>query len=69
MARPVGSLAGLIKQFLPSAPTLADPAVAAEAEAERKRQRMARGRASTIMTGGAGDTSSPNLAQLFLLGG
>lgn len=53
----------------PSAPTLADPAVAAEAEAERKRQRMARGRASTIMTGGAGLQDSPNLARLFLLGG
>ncbi|MBX9697857.1 MAG: hypothetical protein K2X74_00415 [Acetobacteraceae bacterium] len=36
---------------------------AAGAEAERARARAARGRASTILTGGQGDTTAPVLAR------
>lgn len=51
------------------APTVADPAVE---EARRKELLMAskaRGRADTLLTGGAGDTSIAPLAKKTLLGG
>jgi len=47
-----------------------DPFVAGErmAEVERRRLRLARGRSSTILTGGMGDRSSPMLARATLGG-
>jgi hypothetical protein len=41
----------------PPAPTQDDGAVKAAAEAERRRASNAKGRASTILTGGQGDTT------------
>lgn len=52
----------------PPAPSREDPAV----EEARRRQviaaRQARGRAATILTGGQGDTSTPELGKKQLLG-
>lgn len=53
----------------PVAPTTNDAEVQAAAEAERRRTQMLAGRASTILTGGSGDTSDPDTAKKKLLGG
>ena len=53
----------------PAAPTREDPAVA---DARRKEQQLAtkaKGRRSTLLTGGEGDSSDANLAKKTLLGG
>ena len=43
-----------------------DPAVSAEATAIRKRRLAAKGRASTILTGGSGDLSEANVGKTVL---
>jgi hypothetical protein len=50
-------------------PELGDPAVQAAAEEERRRLLNARGRASTILTGGQGLTSAAPTASRALFGG
>jgi hypothetical protein len=50
---------------VPSAPD-GDPRIAAAEAAEREAQLRAKGKASTIMTSGAGDTSKPNLVRRVL---
>jgi len=52
----------------PPASTRSETDVQAAAAAERERLRKMRGRASTILTGGEGDTSAPTLASKNLLG-
>lgn len=52
----------------PKAPERADAEVQAAAAAERARARQARGRAATIFTSGAGDTSTAPTAAKVLLG-
>lgn len=52
----------------PKAPERSDAEVQAAAAAERARARQARGRAATILTGGAGDTSAAPTAAKILLG-
>lgn len=49
-------------------PTESDAEVQAAALRERERARRARGRASTILTGGAGDTSEATINDKKLLG-
>lgn len=59
----------------PSAPLptpALDPAIQAqtqEADRQRRLQLAAGGRASTVLTGGLGDTSTPTTASQTLLGG
>lgn len=45
-----------------------DPMAAQERDDAAARERQARGRSSTILTGGLGDTSTPNMASRTLLG-
>jgi len=52
---------------MPAAPTKADTSVA-DAERDERLRRAAAGRASTMMTGGLGDTSSAPVAKKQLLG-
>jgi hypothetical protein len=49
-------------------PTPVDPAIAAKAKAEEELLRKKRGRAGTIMTGAAGDQSTPETQKALLLG-
>jgi hypothetical protein len=55
---------------IPTAPELDTGARDARDEAARleRERRLASGRASTILTGGLGDTSQPQLASAVLLG-
>lgn len=53
----------------PAPPTIADPSVQAAALATQTSAANARGRASTIMTGGQGDTSDVTTLKKQLLGG
>lgn len=64
----------MTKLFTPSipkapkpAPTVATPDVMAAAEAERRRNRTASGKASTMLTGGAG-VAAPTTGTNTLLG-
>lgn len=50
------------------APTIADPSVAAAALAQQTAYANQAGRASTILTGGQGDTSVVNAYRKTLLG-
>jgi hypothetical protein len=50
-------------------PQQMEQADAAGQAAERERARKARGRAATILTGGQGDTSTPDLARPTATGG
>ncbi len=52
----------------PPPPEKDDSEVQAAAAAERERQRKARGRASTILTGGEGLTTNASTARKQLLG-
>jgi hypothetical protein len=52
----------------PPPPTPTDPSVEAAADAQRQAQAQAAGRASTILTSGLGDTSTPTLGKKELLG-
>ena len=54
---------------LPPAPKRSDTEIQAAAEAERRRARAARGRASTLLTGGQGDPNSAPVSAKTLLGG
>lgn len=72
----LGGLLGAPKMpDVPAAPLTPDTDPAAQAKIaeaerlEREAQLRARGRASTILTGGAGDTSTANTARRTLLGG
>jgi hypothetical protein len=49
-------------------PTNPDLEAERSRERERERLRLARGRESTILTGGVGDLSSPNLGRAVLTG-
>lgn len=51
-----------------SAPNMQDPAIAEAERREREAQMKARGRASTILTGGTGDTSTATTAKRKLMG-
>jgi hypothetical protein len=53
----------------PKPPGITDPLTRDEADDERTAAAEAAGRASTIMTGGQGDTSTPTLGKKTLLGG
>lgn len=53
---------------VPAAPTKSDAEVQDAALRERNRARMARGRASTILSGASGDTSAAPTAAKTLLG-
>ncbi len=53
----------------PKPPGLTDPLSRAPADDERVAAAQAAGRASTILTGGQGDTSTPDLAKKTVLGG
>lgn len=53
----------------PPAPKRSDADIEAAAEFERRRVRAARGRASTLLTGGRGDTTSAPVSAKTLLGG
>lgn len=56
----------------PPSPTSEDPAVAKETARKMQeaadQERRARGRASTLITGGAGDTGTPSISRRMLLG-
>ena len=52
----------------PAPPKDVDPAISAAKEDERRRAALARGRSSTILTGGRGLTSEPRTAGKSLLG-
>ena len=58
------------KPKFPEIPRPQDPEVAAEKARERERQRLlkAKGRASTLLTGGLGDLSTPTLGRAVLTG-
>ncbi len=55
-------------QATPPPPGLDNPANQKDLEEARRRQRLSRGRASTILTGGAGLEGSPNVSRRVLLG-
>lgn len=52
----------------PKPPTVNDPNVARAVDQERKRQRAARGRSSTILTGGS-ELGEPSTNRKTILGG
>jgi hypothetical protein len=52
----------------PPVPTIEDPAVTAAAEQARIAAEKRKGRAATLITGGQGDTSTPNIARPEALG-
>lgn len=52
----------------PISPIDADLAAEKARERERERLRSSRGRSSTVLTGGLGDVSSPNLGFAVLTG-
>jgi len=52
----------------PPAPSMADPAVEEARRKQIEAQKRAKGRASTILTGGQGDTTTPELGKKTLLG-
>ncbi|CAK7067632.1 MAG: hypothetical protein DELT_01719 [Desulfovibrio sp.] len=51
-----------------AAPIEADTSASSAGENERKRRQAASGRSDTILTGGSGDTSTPNVGTKKLLG-
>lgn len=53
----------------PPPPTIDYEGVQAAGDAERRRQRAAAGQASTMLTGGLGDTSTATIGTTKLLGG
>lgn len=53
---------------MPQAPSYTDPAIQAAARAQETATANARGRQSTILTGGGGDTSTVTTAKRDLLG-
>jgi len=53
----------------PPPPSREDPLVVAAADAERRKRQRAAGRASTVLTGGQGDTSQAQVSAAKLLGG
>lgn len=59
---------GMPQSQMPEAPSYTDPAVQAAARAQETATANARGRQSTILTGGEGDTSTVTTAKRDLLG-
>jgi hypothetical protein len=56
-------------QPLPPPPSTNDQAAQSARAAELAAQAKAKGRAATLLTGGRGDTSTPNLGKTNILGG
>lgn len=52
----------------PTPPSMADPAVEEARRKQIEAQKRAKGRSSTILTGGQGDTTAPELGKKQLLG-
>lgn len=53
---------------IPPAPTITDPSIQAAAQAQQTASAQAAGRASTVLTSGLGDTSTPAIGKKILLG-